>query len=115
MVIATPKYPTIDPHTFRADPTGNTPWSHLQILGGRQLVAFDKEGAIVGTIDLALTSDIKIVRQADIVDHLQDGSRLHIRYKAPVAAVTPVVKSQADGYSDDDDDYDEYDDYGYSD
>lgn len=111
MVLVTPKYPGLDPNTFQVDPSGKTPWSHIQILGGRQLVAFDSAGAIVGTIDLALTSDLKIIRQAGIVKYAAEGSQVRIQYEAPA----PVVKSQADGYSDDDEADDDYDDYGYSD
>lgn len=91
MILVQPKFADIPPFGFQEDSSksldGGTPWTHLQILGGRQLVMFGADGNVLGTLDLALTREVKIIRQGDIVAYEVDGADIHVLHGKPPAPV----------------------------
>lgn len=94
MIFAHPKT-NLSPVAYQADPSGATAWTHLQILGGRQLVAFDADGDVILTIDLALTSDVKILRQTNIDEARVAGSTVHTIVRRPAAPAKPPCCTDA--------------------
>lgn len=63
MIIPSPKYPNLDPRSYKAPEINGKPnlWSHIQIMGNI-LVAFGPDSSVLGTLDLRLTEDVKIIR-----------------------------------------------------
>jgi hypothetical protein len=97
MILVKGKYPDIHPFAFKSQgPAGQEiPWSHLQILGGRQLVAFDKDGDVIGTVDLALTSELKIIRTADIIGYTAEGANVTVLSRKVTEAPTTPMETVA--------------------
>lgn len=111
MILVTPKYPDIEPFAFQRQENktlSGVPWSHAQILGGRQLVTFDENGGVLSTVDLALTTNVQIVRRENIVDYRvsPDGANVTVLSK------TAGAEKRADDDYDPDDPYDQPD-YDY--
>lgn len=76
MITLTQKYPALNPIAYQRrafDPAYH--WSRIEILGGRQLVAFDNDGVVMGTIDLALTASLAIERANPNVENDEDEDR----------------------------------------
>jgi hypothetical protein len=79
MILIKPSIEGVNPVAFQGVPVNpDFPWSHLQIIGGRQVLVFAADGDLMGTFDLALTAEVKIIRKEGIVRYSEDGNNVHI-------------------------------------